>query len=195
MPDDAELFRVLRGLRERGALGEASLPDAVQHAEFFLEALPPSTLRLIDLGSGGGLPGLVLAARLPHLSIVLTDRRERRMDLLRMACVRLGFGERVSVLTGDVVDLARRGELAGTFDAVTSRAFGEPMLTARCARPFLAPGGVVVVSEPPDLAARVPGDAAVEQRWPALELDRLNLTASPTCYRGVRRIDLRRADP
>src|SRR3954452_9036417 len=101
MPDDSDLLRVLQGLRERGALGEASLPDAVRHAEAFVAAMPPSTRRVIDLGSGGGLPGLVLAVRLPHVSFVLTDRRERRMDLLRMACVRLELMERVTVITGD----------------------------------------------------------------------------------------------
>lgn len=188
MPDD-ELLSVLQGLRERGALGEASLPDAVRHAEAFVEALPLSTRRVIDLGSGGGLPGLVLACRLPHVSFVLTDRRERRMDLLRMACARLGVDDRVTVITADVVQLARRADLAGSFDAVTARAFGDPIVTLRCARPFLDHDGVIVVSEPPDVATAAHEDAGVVARWPGDLLAQLELRLSADAYPLVRRIE------
>lgn len=189
MPDDKELLVVLQGLRERGALGEASLPGAVRHADAFLAAMPPSTRRVIDLGSGGGLPGLVLAVRLPHVEFVLTDRRERRMDLLRMACLRLGIDDRVLVITGDVVRLGKMPELSGTFDVVTARALGEPAFAARCARPFLSPGGVVIVSEPPDLSRCAADDPRVLERWPAAMLFALGLTLSTAVYPRVRRID------
>ena len=124
MPDDTELLAVLESLRERGALGETSLPRAVAHADLFLAAVPSTCARLIDLGSGGGLPGLVLACRLTEVSIVLCDRRERRMDLLRLACTRLGLLDRVTVVTADVVALARRVDFRGKFDVVTARYAG-----------------------------------------------------------------------
>ena len=170
MPDDTALLAVLESLRERGALGESSLPQAVSHAGAFVAALPPSTRRVLDLGSGGGLPGLVIAVRLPNLHVVLTDRRERRTDLLRMAVTRLGIADRVEVVTGDVSVLGRRKEYEAQFDAVTARAFGGPMWTLSCARPFLGVGGVVIVSDPPE------SDPSV--RWPAAELGRLGLTRS-----------------
>ena len=175
---DEELLIVLHGLRERGALGETSLEAAVQHAEAFLAAVPPSTRRVIDLGSGGGLPGLVLAVRLPHVEFVLTDRRERRTDLLRIACIRLGLTNHVSVITGDVLQLGRRIDLAGSFDVVTARSLGEPSVVVRCGRPFLSPNGVMVVSEPPNLATRPPGDPAVAARWSSdtLAINRLSLS-------------------
>ena len=78
MADDSALLEVLESLRERGALGESSLPQAIEHADAFVAAIPPLTRRVIDLGSGGGLPGLVVAMRLADAEIVLTDRRERR---------------------------------------------------------------------------------------------------------------------
>src|SRR3954471_13072331 len=102
MPDDAALLVVLESLRDRGALGEPSLPRAVAHAEAFLAPIAPGAATLIDLGSGGGLPGLVLADRLPTTEIVLTERRERRADLLRLAVTRLGWDGRVTVFAGDV---------------------------------------------------------------------------------------------
>jgi len=185
MPDDAALLAVLESLRERGALGEPSLPRAIKHAEAFLAPIAPEARRLIDLGSGGGLPGLVLAARLPGAEVLLTERRERRADLLRLAVARLGVADRVAVFAGDVVDLARDPELAHRFDAVTARAFGEPLWTLRCAAAFVAADGVVVISEPPN--------DAVADRWPEDELGRLGMARgrrddfpSVRCFRPVR---------
>ena len=181
MTEDTELLAVLESLRERGALGEVSLPAAVAHADLFLAAIPSECARLLDLGSGGGLPGLVLASRLTKTFVVLTDRRERRMDLLRLASARLRIDARVSVRTGDVVNLARDPDLRGTFDVVTARAFGEPLWTLSCAVPFLAPGGVVVISEPPLV------DEAT--RWPADEVAQLGLKASEQQFAHVKRFE------
>ena len=113
MPDDAALLQVLASLREYGAVGESSLAQAIAHADCFTSAIPSGCRALIDLGSGGGLPGLVLALRFPEASVVLTDRRERRTDLLRRACARLELLDRVTVITGDVARL------------VTARGMGE----------------------------------------------------------------------
>ena len=181
MPDDTELLAVLESLRERGALGETSLPHAVAHADLFLAAIPATCTRLIDLGSGGGLPGLVLASRLTDASIVLCDRRERRMDLLRLACTRLGLLDRVTVITADVVALARQPEFQGDFDVVTARAFGDPLWTLRCAEPFLKVDGVIIVSEPPT--------DSVTLRWPNHAVVALGLMPSPTQFSQVRRFE------
>ena len=185
MPDDTALLVVLESLRDRGALGEPSLPSAIAHAEAFLAPLTPDTPRLIDLGSGGGLPGLVLADRLPSTEILLTERRQRRADLLRLAVSRLGWQDRVTVFAGDVVRLGQDPAIAGTFDAVTARAFGEPLWTLRCAAPFLVSSGIVVISEPPD------SDPA--QRWPSDQVNGLGLApADPDefpfvrCFRPMR---------
>ena len=167
MPDESALLAALESLRDRGALGELSLPRAVGHSESFLAPIPATARRLIDLGSGGGLPGLVIADRRPELKIVLTDRRERRGDLLRLACARLGFQDRVTVFVGDVTRLANDAAARGAFDVVTARAFGDPLWTLRCAQPFLSPDGVVIVSEAPD--------ADRHSRWPADDVRGLGL--------------------
>jgi 16S rRNA (guanine527-N7)-methyltransferase len=167
MPDESALLAALESLRDRGALGELSLPRAVGHSESFLAPIQATARRLIDLGSGGGLPGLVIADRRPGLTILLTDRRERRGDLLRLACARLGFQDRVSVFIGDVTRLANDPASIGAFDVVTARAFGDPLWTLRCARPFLSPVGVVIVSEAPG--------AARQTRWPDGDVRALGL--------------------
>ncbi len=181
MPDDTDLLAVLEFLRERGALGEASLPRAVAHADLFVAAAPPACRRVLDLGSGGGLPGLVIASRMPDATVVLTDRRERRMDLLRVACARLGWGSRVSVITADVVALGRDPAHHGGYDVVTARAFGDPIWTLSCAVPFLNDAGVVIVSEPPAV-----GEA---ERWPTDAVHALGLRGSNQQYPQVRRFE------
>jgi 16S rRNA G527 N7-methylase RsmG len=179
MPDDALLRLALERLRERGALGELDLPAAIAHSDHFVAALAPTVSRLIDLGSGGGLPGLVIAVRRPNLTVVLTDRRERRADLLRLACSQLGLDDRVTVLTTDVVGLGLDPAFARRFDAVTARAFGEPLWTMECARPFLRDKGVLVVSEPP------PADEDRE-RWPDESVAALGFRSVPWQFPGVR---------
>ncbi|MEO7398692.1 MAG: RsmG family class I SAM-dependent methyltransferase [Ilumatobacteraceae bacterium] len=170
MADGDLLLEVLAALRDRGALGERSLPGAVAHAEAFVAAIPADSTTVLDLGSGGGLPGLVIAARLPHVMLTLCERRERRADLLRLACAQLGFS-RVAVVTGDVRGLCvvadRGGGVDGGFDVVTARSFGKPLWTLRCALPLVRCGGVVIVSEPP-----AEPDCVVV-RWPAEEVHRL----------------------
>jgi 16S rRNA (guanine527-N7)-methyltransferase len=181
MPDP-ELLSVLESLRTRGALGEESLARAIAHAEAFIAAIPDDAAALVDLGSGGGLPALVIAVERPGLRVVMTDRRERRMDLLRLACVRLGLDDRVTVLTGDVTMLGREAALAGRFDVVTARAFGAPLWTASCAVPFLAPHGSVIVSEPPP-------DERVGRRWDDDSLATLGLRRSAEDFPMVQRLE------
>ena len=179
MPDDATLLAVLESLRDRGALGEPSLPRAIAHSESFLAPIPADARRLVDLGSGGGLPGLVLAHRLPSTHVLLTERRERRADLLRLAITRLGWDDRVDVYGGDVVALGRDPEVARSFDVVTARAFGEPLWTLRCASALVGPAGIVIISEPPD-------DAARRDRWPVDQVVALGMRPSDDVFPAIR---------
>ncbi|HRE01740.1 MAG TPA: class I SAM-dependent methyltransferase [Ilumatobacteraceae bacterium] len=119
---DGDLVVVLAALRERGAIGESSLPGAIAHAASFAEAVPRDAT-VIDLGSGGGLPGLVIAVRRPDVRITLVDRRERRTDLVRLAVAQLGVQQRVEVVTADVLTLAKQSRYKHAFDVVTARSF------------------------------------------------------------------------
>lgn len=126
----------------------------------------------LDLGSGGGLPGLVLAAlSAPALRWTLLDARQRSMTFLEEAVAGLGLDGRVTTLLGRAEEVGR-GEHRGRYGLVVARGFAEPAVTAECAAPLLAIGGSLVVSEPPGPS---PG------RWPAV-LEGLGLR-----FLGVRR--------
>jgi methylase of polypeptide subunit release factors len=78
MPDNTTtelLVAVLATIRERGPIGEASLVAAVQRADAFVALVPSAAQHVVDLGSGGGLPGLVIAARRADLMVTLVERR------------------------------------------------------------------------------------------------------------------------
>lgn len=160
MTDDAALLHALEMIQERGAIGEASLDRAITHADLYATRVSADAARLVDLGSGGGLPGLVIAVRCSWLDITLVERREKRADLLRRAVRSLGLTDRVTVVAEDVQRLATSS--AGTFDVVTARSFAAPPITLRWASVLLRSGGLLLVSEPPE------DDAG---RWPTADIE------------------------
>jgi 16S rRNA G527 N7-methylase RsmG len=161
MTDDEALVAALQGIQARGAIGEASIAGAITHAEQFVRMIPDTARTLVDLGSGGGLPGLVIAVRRTDLSITLVERRATRADLLRRAVVSLDVGTRVIVVADDVRVVAEHSP--ASFDVVTARSFAAPPITARWAGALLRVGGTLIVSEPPeDDPARWPDDVLAD---------------------------------
>lgn len=151
-------------------LGPGPVDQHVGHAQGFVEALAgvAAGSLVVDLGSGGGVPGLIVAEARPDLRMVLLDAMEKRTALLSEAVVAMGMADRITVRTGRAEVLGREDDLRGAAMAVTARSFGPPAATAECAAPLLAVGGVLVVSEPPDSP----------ERWPAGPLATLGLSPS-----------------
>lgn len=119
---------------------------------------------MLDLGSGGGIPGLVVAHDLPDLHVTLLDRRAKRTDFLERVVRRLGWGDRVSVICADVESFLP----TDPFDAVVARGFGPPEFTLSAAARLVRPGGPMVISEPPGA-----------DRWDEDLLIRLGVRRSP----------------
>ncbi len=146
------LSRALEESRARGFLGPQPIDPQIVHAEGFakcwesLHETPPG--KLLDLGSGGGLPGLVLVQRW-KCSATFLDSMEKRSSFLREALEWPGAPQGTEVITARAEEAARWPELDGQFDLVTARSFGPPAVTAECAVRFLKVGGVLIVSEPP----------------------------------------------
>ncbi len=149
---DSWLARALEESRARGFLGPASLDTQTQHAEGFAlcwEARRPAPpANLLDLGSGGGLPGLVLLDRW-RVPAVLLDSMERRCRFLKEALTWPGAPSGAEIVHARAEEVARDAAFEGRFDLVTARVFGSPAVTAECAVRFMEVGGVLVVSEPP----------------------------------------------
>lgn len=160
------LLMVFEAAKEEGALGPSPVDEHLKHALAWAEILPEPK-RFVDLGSGAGVPGLILAMLFPDSEAVLIDARRRRSANLEISVHTLGLTERVSVLCARAEEAGRDPELRGGFDLVVARSFGSPAITAECAAPFLAVGGSLSVSEPP---------SAREDRWQVEGLKALGLT-------------------
>jgi len=162
---------LLEGIRA-GQFGGDSEPHgdhATGFVAFLADAASEFTGHVVDLGSGAGLPALILADAFPDTSWTLIERRAGRTDLLRRAVARLGLQTRVEIVTSDVTAVAH-SELRGSADWVTARSFGPPADTAECGFAFLRPGGLLLTSEPQD--------STVDDRWPVLGLERVGLQFS-----------------
>ena len=136
--------------RRRGILGPGPVGAHLEHAESMAITIGGDfSGRFLDLGSGGGVPGLILLERWPAASGVLLDSRPRRCSYLEETVRDLGLLDRASVACGRAEELARDTRFRGAFELVVARGFGRPATTAECAVGFLAPDGRLAVSEPP----------------------------------------------
>jgi 16S rRNA (guanine527-N7)-methyltransferase len=144
---DAGVVRGLIGPREASRLWERHLVNCALLAE----GVGPEA-SVADIGSGAGLPGLVLALRRPDLRLTLVEPLQRRSDFLSEAVASLEL-DNVEVLR------ARAEELQGTrwFDVVVSRAVAPlPKLLGWCL-PLVAPGGQVLAIKGASAAAELAG--------------------------------------
>jgi 16S rRNA (guanine527-N7)-methyltransferase len=143
-------LRAVLGEAQRiGALGRAPIDEIIRHAGAFVDALPLDTRTCVDLGTGAGIPGLVLAVARPDLRVTLMDRREKRTDALHRAVRALGVESTTEIVCAEVETLVANPSRRGRFDAAVSRGFGPPAFTLTMSSVLVRSGGVVIISEPP----------------------------------------------
>lgn len=130
----------------------------------------------MDLGAGGGLPGLILALAWPETTWCLVEASARRAGHLEAMVRRSSLGDRVLVLHERAELVAHEPEWREQAPLITARSFGPPAATAECAAGLVRIGGRLVVSEPP-----TPGDTP---RWPSAPLRELGFTAEVAHARG-----------
>ena len=113
---------------------------------------------LLDVGSGGGLPGIPLAIARPELSVGLVDTVQKKATFLQQASIELD-------LKNVAVHHARVEEMQGQYAQISSRAFAEIALFVALTRHLLAPGGrwlAMKGQRPDDELKALPDDIAVE---------------------------------
>jgi 16S rRNA (guanine527-N7)-methyltransferase len=127
---------------DRGLIGPNEIPRVWERHLLncaVVASLVPSACSLVDVGSGAGLPGIVLALLLPDAEITLVESMAKRAAFLGECVSELGLGN-------VAVRRARAEELAGTMavDVVTARAVAPLGRLAELAVPLLRPGGIVL---------------------------------------------------
>lgn len=175
---EAVVLDIWRAGQRLSAVGPGPVDVHLEHGKRLAAQLSPPRLA-IDIGSGAGIPGLVLAGVWPESRWLLLDAAARRVRLLEEAVGRLGWIGRVEVRHGRAEAVAREPEWRGAADLVTARSFGPPAATAECGAGFLAVDGLLVVTEPPD---DTPG------RWSSSALSQIGLAPVAPAETDVVRI-------
>lgn len=148
-PGDADrLRRYLELLLEaNGRFNLTAVRDPLQawerHVQDSLSLVPfvvsAEARMLVDVGSGGGLPGLPLAIALPQVQVTLLESTGKKAEFLRAAAAELGL-ENVTVAAMRA-ETAGRGELRERFDVAVSRAVGRLAILLELMVPLVREGG------------------------------------------------------
>jgi 16S rRNA (guanine527-N7)-methyltransferase len=144
----------LTAMREQDKAVSHHLLDSLAVLPF----VPDGTL--LDVGSGGGMPGIPLAIARPELQVALLDSNSKKTAFLRQAAIELGLPN-ISVHCGRV----EQYHPANGFAAITSRAFSELSDFVGLSRHLLAPNGQWLAMKgiwPHEEIGRLPQDIAVD---------------------------------
>ena len=134
--------------RHAGAIGTQSVDSLRDHALGFIinEWRRHEGLHLVDIGTGAGVPGILLSVELPESRWTLIDRSRRRCDYTNRAVQVLKLGDRVSVRHTRAGQFSRSCDGRERFDGATARLFGPVTELAECGLPLLKVGASLVVS-------------------------------------------------
>ena len=126
-----------------------TITDPIEVASnHFLDSLVPAQFippeaAMLDIGSGGGFPGIPLKVLLPKLSVTLIDASRKKISFLKHVIRTLGLNN-IEALHMRAEDLAVHPSYINRFDVVISRALSSLEIFVRLALPLLACGGVII---------------------------------------------------
>jgi 16S rRNA (guanine527-N7)-methyltransferase len=150
--------RGLIGPREAGRIWSRHLLNSA-----VVEELVPLGSRVVDVGSGAGLPGIALALARPELRVILVEPLLRRSEFLTEVVDALELSPRVGVVRGRAEDPATR-ELVGGSPIVVARAVARLDRMVRWCLPLLVPGGWLLALKGASAADELAEHAAAVRR-------------------------------
>ena len=153
------LEEILLHAKKLNYLGKPPVQDHILNAKGFIQTIQEletnlEQVKLVDLGSGGGVPALILIDYFKNWEFILIERKEKRAEFLSWAVKKLNTGKRIEIICDEVDNVARNSKYEATVDFVTARSFAPPPTTAECACRFLKKTRYLVVSEPPNTPNR-----------------------------------------
>ena len=159
-------------IRLTGAQSEEALKEQIQDALFILPYLPESgsskVIKIIDVGTGGGLPGIVWAISRPDAEFTL-------IDSVRKKCLAVeGMCEALELKNTKVVcaraEIYAAGDAGGSFDAAAARAVAVAPKLIEWLAPFLKKGGLIIAPKGPRYREEIA--AVTDKRLAELKLSK-----------------------
>ena len=154
--NDSKLAELARLIDQWPGLVSAPASQLIDDCLVLVDHVGAAT-RVVDVGSGGGLPGLPLKIALPRLEMTLVEADGRKAAFLTHACARLGL-DGVAIVNRRAEEAGREPELRESFDVAVARALAPlPALVELCL-PFVRVGGRLLAQktrdEDPEAARR-----------------------------------------
>jgi 16S rRNA (guanine527-N7)-methyltransferase len=144
-----------------------------QDSLLFLAYMPSGPIRMADLGTGPGIPGIPLRIVRDDISLTVVESRRKRVSFLAAVKRELELTDLV-VLEGRAEDLVQQSpDLAEAFDVVVARAVG--MSLRPIAMRYLKPGGLFLAGGPPGSPDALANAGAHSTAWQTVSFDRLGL--------------------
>jgi 16S rRNA (guanine527-N7)-methyltransferase len=176
--NDSKLLQLARLISDWPGLVSGPAADLVNDSLVLLEHLG-DVKTLVDVGSGGGLPGLPLKIARPELSVTLVEADQDKAAFLVRACAALGLQD-VEVVARRAEDVGQDPRYREAFDVAVARALARMPVLAELCLPLVRVGGRLLAqktsSEDVDGAA-----SAIEVLGGALN----RVAAAPSTARGA----------
>jgi 16S rRNA (guanine(527)-N(7))-methyltransferase RsmG len=95
--------------------------------------------KFVDLGTGGGFPGMLLKIYEPGLELDLVEAKGKKVAFLKEAAVRLGFSD-INVYQMGIENVSKSPDFRGQYDGVTARGLSDMGTLMKWTKPLLKPG-------------------------------------------------------
>jgi 16S rRNA (guanine527-N7)-methyltransferase len=148
--NDSKLAELARLIEEWPGLVSAPADELIDDCLVLVDHVNRlGATSLVDVGSGGGLPGLPLKIAVPRLQVTLVESDGRKAAFLTQACARLGLAG-VRVVDRRAEDAAREAGLREAFDVAVARALAPMPVLAELCLPFVRVGGRLLAQKTRD---------------------------------------------
>jgi len=146
----------LTAITDPAEVAEKHMLDSLIPGKYIASVLPARGLSLLDIGSGGGFPGIPLKIFMPEIRVTMVDSVRKKVNFLKYAILTLKL-DGIDAIHARVEDLAGQAGFAGKFDVVISRAFTALDRFVMLAAPFIKPDGIIIAMKGKEVQKELDG--------------------------------------
>ncbi|MFI3249568.1 MAG: 16S rRNA (guanine(527)-N(7))-methyltransferase RsmG [Eubacteriales bacterium] len=152
-----------------------------------LPFLPDRSCTLVDVGTGGGFPGVPLKFLRPDLDVTLLDGLAKRLDWLEETTADLGL-HGITTLHGRGEEVAHDHEYRESFDVATARGVAELRILAEICLPLVKVGGVFLAQKGRDCAHEIEGASDIIEKVGGAQAELVPISGGETAIVVIRKI-------